>query len=470
MTESMDNNSKVIPRDIDAILAAELNEMTFYEREKIYEELHGVLTEIEETNDLLETSLQQLDQVLQKLPNRAIYERAREINSHYVEDRSFRLMFLRSEYFHAEKAAIRLLKFLENKVKFFGQDTLARPIYLTDFNDDDMRFLKGGIIQLIPVRDQSGRVIVADFNMDPNIEQPKHIDNYIRTVVYTLLAAAEDVETQKRGVIGLFYFTNAVSTVKQLFERRPKIFDWVPLKAVAGHFCFEDSRFRVMKALLMVLMGKERRVRVRVHEGSHTECQYKLMTFGLPVRNFPVTYEGELKTSSHLTWLARRKTKEKALEAGKTFHGIDIPGKKDALFGRGKVIQDYSGNVLMRNLIAQFMSEYRRVAKKGKGKVISEVMDVMKALGCRFLKRDASGWWVEVSDETAREKISMTFRTSRSKIVPQERIMASPQSLHYGAGILERDTKKPKRHESDGNDCIDYSLGSSSQWLICYGV
>ncbi len=169
----------VNPDDVDTMLAAELNEMTFQERERIYEELHGVAMEIVETKELLQTSLQQLDEALQRLPDRSIYEKAKGINPQYIENYSFRLMFLRSEYFDAEKAATRLVKFLENKVRFFGEETLARPIYLSDFNEDDMAFLQSGKVQLIPARDRSGRMIVSDFNMDPNGAQPKNIDNYV---------------------------------------------------------------------------------------------------------------------------------------------------------------------------------------------------------------------------------------------------------------------------------------------------
>lgn len=68
-------------------------------------------------------------------------------------------------------------------------------------------------------------------------------------------------------MIALFYFTNALQTIQDLCKRRPRLFDWLPIKAAGGHFCFNDPRFRVVQALLMILIGRERRVRVRVHEG-----------------------------------------------------------------------------------------------------------------------------------------------------------------------------------------------------------
>ncbi len=96
--------------------------------------------------------------------------------------------------------------------------------------------------------------------------------------MYTVLAAAEDEETQKRGLIGMFYFTNALSTIQQLHERKPRIFSWLPIKLVGGHFCYNDPRFRLAKALLLLLMGKELRVRVRVHQGAMPQIESVLST------------------------------------------------------------------------------------------------------------------------------------------------------------------------------------------------
>ncbi len=174
-----ENEAYVDPDNVDALLASELNEMTLNERETLYEEIHGVEQQREESEEFLENSLRAMDDALRQLPDRQVYEKAANINPEYVEDRAFRLMFLRSENFEAVLAARRLVKFLEGKVRFFGEDTLARPIYLSDFNDDDMAFFKSGIIQTIPSRDRSGRPIFADFNMNPNVGQPKHVDSYV---------------------------------------------------------------------------------------------------------------------------------------------------------------------------------------------------------------------------------------------------------------------------------------------------
>jgi hypothetical protein len=138
------------------------------------------------------------------------------------------------------------------------------------------------------------------------------------------------------------------------------------------------------------------------------------MTFGVPVEALPVTYEGELKTGSHLKWLSRRLAKETQIQKTGRFSGIDLPGIKDVLLGRGKPVQDHRGNILMRTLVSTFLDQYKSALKRDKILVASKVVVETKRCGGRFLKRSSDGWWSEVSDEAARDKVSMTFRTTIS--------------------------------------------------------
>jgi CBS-domain-containing membrane protein len=174
------NADDVDPDDVDALLAKELNQMTFQQRELMYEEIHGVDQIHEETEDFLNARLAALEQEIRRLPERELYEQAERISKAYVTDRKFRLMFLRAEYHDPRKAAVRLVRFLEGKVQFFGPETLARNLYLSDLDDDDFAFLKSGILQLIPVRDRAGRAIFADFNMQSQSSfRCKSVDNVV---------------------------------------------------------------------------------------------------------------------------------------------------------------------------------------------------------------------------------------------------------------------------------------------------
>jgi hypothetical protein len=180
-TDNVDqDDANVDPDDVDALLAKELNQMSFQERELMYEEIHGVDTIHEETEDFLNARLAALEQEIGRLPQRELYEQAERISKAYVTDRKFRLMFLRAEYHDPRKAAVRLVRFLEEKVRFFGPETLARNLYLSDLDDGDLAFLKSGILQLIPARDRAGRAIIGDFNMQSQSSvRCKSVDNLV---------------------------------------------------------------------------------------------------------------------------------------------------------------------------------------------------------------------------------------------------------------------------------------------------
>ena len=72
------------PKDADALLAKELNELSLREREQVYYDIHGVSDVVEETEELISTKLAQLDKELSKIaqePQAAAYYLAVSQNS-----------------------------------------------------------------------------------------------------------------------------------------------------------------------------------------------------------------------------------------------------------------------------------------------------------------------------------------------------------------------------------------------------
>ena len=175
-------------KQADELLLEELSRLSFQDRNNINEEIHGVrVLGPEETPELLERSLAALgmflDQIITEPPslktafnlsqspvlnptmepsNPQTNESSSPPSSTtYVNSRSFRLMFLRSELFDAKKAALRIIKYLDVVLEICGEYTLRRPIQLTDFSKEEMRILRSGCIQLLSYRDRAGRPILA---------------------------------------------------------------------------------------------------------------------------------------------------------------------------------------------------------------------------------------------------------------------------------------------------------------------
>jgi hypothetical protein len=84
------------------------------------------------------------------------------------------------------------------------------------------------------------------------------------------------------------------------------------------------------------------------------------MTFGIPVKGFPLTHDGEILLENHKELLNRRRNlDEKRTDLGR----IILPGPYDVLFGRGKSFQEHPGNMRYRQLIESHMEMYEAANK-----------------------------------------------------------------------------------------------------------
>ena len=149
---------------VESSRANELNQLSVAERENACYDLHGVADEVEEKPDFVEKCLADLESEICRLEDnkKNAYEMAKKVNPEYICSRGFYLKFLRAERFVPKNAATRLLGFLEEKLKLFGPEPLARELLLSDLNQDDMVLLQSGFFSVVPLRDSAGRTITVN--------------------------------------------------------------------------------------------------------------------------------------------------------------------------------------------------------------------------------------------------------------------------------------------------------------------
>jgi hypothetical protein len=96
--------------------------------------------------------------------------------------------------------------------------------------------------------------------------------------MYVMLSAAEDEETQRRGIVFIHYYIGPLSI--RLDPEKAKeaavLMHWVPLRIVSIHQCLNDPLLRAVASILLLGGGREHRARVRVHGGM---CQFPIFTF-----------------------------------------------------------------------------------------------------------------------------------------------------------------------------------------------
>jgi len=171
-----DDEEKDDPQIVDDLLSNEMLQLSMKDRNDIQEEIHGVrCLAPEETPELLQESLQQLANTLDviiPINEKRAYLQSQKLPKTYVNGDDFRLRFLRCEIFNVTNAARRIAKFLDLLLELFGDFALQRAIRLSDFDKEELPFIRMGHYQFMPYRDQSGRRIVTILQNEVYDESP----------------------------------------------------------------------------------------------------------------------------------------------------------------------------------------------------------------------------------------------------------------------------------------------------------
>lgn len=229
------------------------------------------------------------------------------------------------------------------------------------------------------------------------------------------LVAAEDLETQRKGVIVVSWWLGKrgfVTSDSDSIKYQTRLAGALPVRVAAQHTCYDNPIMLPFYAALKVYSNWYCRFRLRSHYGNHLQCKITLQQFGIPVHQLPVETSGEPITKWHLEYMRKRRKYERQVE-----HGIKnvvlIPGKSDVLLGRGQTLQDHTGNQTFRDLIDSHMAEYSRATSKHeKARLVVQIVETINRMNGRFFK-DTDVGWLEVGEQTAREKTSHSLRDRR---------------------------------------------------------
>ena len=320
--------SGTIKLDNETLHAQELNGLTHTERERLYEQIHGVRRtdsgsdgrkrstfehdkehDVEFQNDCLNT----MEIELSKMRNRYEYNLAHFLAPSVVKNRDFRLMFLRSENYHPRKAAKRLILHHQYKAILWGMDKVATRITYDDLSEDDKTALHAGSIQILPLKDTAGRTI---FLFAPKFDRWITWKNQLRALWYLLMTALEyNPELQIDGLVGIFYFTGfTIEDRKSNSSDIPRnaylIRDGIPFRVASLHWCLSDPRTAVILNLVRTMAGKDFRLRFRHHIGTHMEVRYALLSFGIPREILPIDENGNLDPSQFQHYVSKLQEKE----------------------------------------------------------------------------------------------------------------------------------------------------------------
>ena len=239
----------------------------------------------------------------------------------------------------------------------------------------------------------------------------------------------------------------------------------MPVRYAAYHVCLRDrSGYQSIGHAMST--KTEDIVKGISHYGDDEECLRKLQGFGIPVPCFPMNTEGTMDLSAHEEWVQQKKkesaiapTREAslvalgtniavvsvaqrlteadetassgsaaALEEQENLESSDTPSMKalsasvaiaraaqmapksdiqpiitDVVFGRGRWLQYFPGNVSFHEVVDERAAEYNKASRSDKIDMTKSVVAELKASGRRFLKLEkiegGDGMWIEVGDK-----------------------------------------------------------------------
>ncbi|CAJ1937798.1 unnamed protein product [Cylindrotheca closterium] len=417
---------------IDGMLSEALKDLTFEERQQQQEILHGVQGQMREEENMVQNTLQDLDKYLNNTKRGTYYETAESMNPDYVRARAFRIMFLRGNRYDAKAAAQQMLKFFEQKHKIFGDEKLVKDITLDDLDEDDIACLKTGASQLLG-RDSANRQILLQV---PSLRAFANHQNELRALYYILMTASRSQETQIRGCAAILYTVGDHKDAKKGvgYLDNMRLTMSLPLYMAGNHVCGDrDTAESFLWSVAVKMLPAKRRARLRMHFGSHTECQYLLSTYGIPSQMLPFrpgTYMVNLET--HHNWCQSYLLMEKQ-KSGHVPSPLAVTqiNANDVLYVDRKK-NNNMGNQRLRALIKEFSSQYDAGSNETKKLMVDALLGEIRKAGGRFLKQQANCTserqlvWEELSLEEARAKVTQLFRNNRRR--PE----ASRDRIHGG--------------------------------------
>jgi len=119
----------------DADLAADMNALTFAERQNMEEDIHSVADVIEETTEFVTQKIEEMKVILDMKftsKQKLAWDRAVFLRPTFIDDRRFYLMFLRARRFRSHDAATAMVAYFEAKRDLWGDDLLIHRITWND--------------------------------------------------------------------------------------------------------------------------------------------------------------------------------------------------------------------------------------------------------------------------------------------------------------------------------------------------
>ena len=264
----------------------------------------------------------------------------------------------------------------------------------------------------------------------------------MKILIYLYVVAAEDVESQRRGMVIVSYSGPKItieeekainSNLKKFHQSRMSthvtVGAAIPLRLVAIHLCFPDTTFTQILTkiygIALWTMDNNISARVKVHSGQSIELRYKLKGYGIPTELIPSTDTGNVKHVNLKQWIKLRdflennsfssgsmnvpsgsddamdyevtgssmgqdqlslmpiahypkECQQQQLELYQRTQIVECPGANDVVFRRGKSMTYHPGNVMFQSLIESRIEEHTQANQVEKLSIVLSLIQCIR--------------------------------------------------------------------------------------------
>ncbi|KAL3903898.1 MAG: hypothetical protein SGILL_010271 [Bacillariaceae sp.] len=406
------------PENVMELLARDITNLSLTEREQVFQEIHGVREQVQETPEYMQEHHRAMQGALDGIPvaKRKAYNLALQLDPSYVGDVELRTRFLRCEMWDAIKAATRFVKHFEQKLDLFGKDLLCTTIRQRHLSPGARQAVMEGSSQM-PARDSSGRLVAIQFsNLGSNPSRSPKV-NLERTFAETKQVLAsfgipvDQLPIDDNGDAHLSpAHTQRWETRRQWEEEQDAKGGLQVLPSVLSPLRFSNDDQASPNASINSFP-----ISSNSDEASNTQK----LDPGIRKAN------SEEKAASPTV----SKKNDGKKSPTKVLDDTPIPFKDltthDVLLGRGKRLDKHAGNVQFRKYVSEKRIQYDDSSQPIKSMICREIYGMVQEQNGRFLQLKSGKYgpdseWAEVTDEAARTKIANCFRSLRRKIKTEE--------------------------------------------------
>jgi len=263
LSEKMPENAANVD-EIESLIAQQMMKLSVEDREKVYCDVHGVKEGEKETEEMIQTGLDSLQREIEKLQDREAYDLAYTKDPKYLERRSFRLAFLRSDSFDARKAAIRLVRHFQVKLDLFGEEKLVMDIVQDDLDRDTMDALYTGTDQILDATDSAGRYIISIV-----FGAPWTTRAYLQRSFYNNTTTLRNPQKHNQGCIIVIYSLANPSQQGDMSKHYTftKLAECLADRIEALHLCHDSPKGQALLTVGKAAASPSIKIRIRTHFG-----------------------------------------------------------------------------------------------------------------------------------------------------------------------------------------------------------